>query len=145
MYLDSDARHEISPMTSIRPPGPSPRILLAEDQPEMRRLIALELEAEDYAVDAVSSGTALWSRCRDGAPADLIITDVRMPGLDGIEVLRRLRRQRIDTPVLVITAFGDRRLHAEARALGARVLDKPFDLDDLLDVIVALLNPLEAL
>lgn len=142
MYVDPEARAETAPMPL--PTASPPLVIIAEDQAEMRRLMILELEAERYTVDPVASGTALWRRCIDGPPADLIVTDVRMPGVDGIEVLRRLRRRGIDTPALVVTAFGDRRLHAEARALGARVLDKPFDFDDLLALIATLLDPWEA-
>ena len=111
----------------------------------MRRLVALELEAEAYAVEALDSGSALWARCLDGPPVDLIVTDVRMPGLDGLEVLRRLRQRDIDIPVLMVTAFGDRHLHREATALGARVLDKPFDFDHLIAQVADMLGEWGAL
>lgn len=121
---------------------PLTRVLVAEDMPEMRRLMELELVAEGYVVDVVSDGIDLWRHCMDEALAetDLVVTDVRMPGLDGIEVLRRIRAQGINTPVLVVTAFGDHQLHREARNLGAEVLNKPFDFDTLLDRVEQMIS-----
>jgi DNA-binding NtrC family response regulator len=69
---------------------------------------------------------------RDGRPLDLIITDVRMHGVTGLEILAGLRENDWSTPVILMTAFGDAELHAEAMRLGAlAVLDKPFELDAL--------------
>ena len=82
-------------------------------------------------------------------PFDLLITDIRMPGWNGLEALDHLRRAGMELPVIVMTAFGDARLHAMARSLGAAlVLDKPFDLDDLRAAVARLLDrpePAEAL
>ena len=67
---------------------------------------------------------------------DLVITDVRMPGPSGVEMLEWLRGVVWSIPVIVITAFGDPVLHAEARRLGAlAVLDKPFDVNELLALV----------
>jgi CheY-like chemotaxis protein len=69
-------------------------------------------------------------------PIDLIISDVNMPGATGIEALARLRRAELTTPVILMTAFGDKRTHDEAGRLGAElVLDKPFALEDLLAAV----------
>lgn len=63
---------------------------------------------------------------------DVIITDVRMPGFSGMDVLRAVRDLPQAPPVIVMTAFGNKETHREADRLGAdAVLDKPFDLDDL--------------
>ena len=62
----------------------------------------------------------------------MIVSDVRMPGLDGLSVLRALRRHPWCPPVIIITAFGEAGLHEEALRLGATtVLDKPFEVDRL--------------
>ncbi|MFN8544355.1 MAG: response regulator [Candidatus Binatia bacterium] len=115
-----------------------PRILLAEDDVEMRGLIAAALEADGYDVVEAGDGLELLDALEIAAsrPRDtrfqLMISDVRMPGLSGLDVLAALRCAEWTTPVIVITAFGDDDTHAEARELGAmRVFDKPFDLDDL--------------
>lgn len=124
------------------------RVLLAEDQPQMRSLLCGMLIRDGYEVIEVEDGPSLLRALISGlleeqarAP-DLIITDVRMPGLTGLEVLARLRREDWDTPIILITAFGDEELHAEATRLGAtRVLDKPFELDELRGAVRELLKP----
>jgi DNA-binding NtrC family response regulator len=67
------------------------------------------------------------------APFDLIISDVRMPGYGGLDLLASLRHANSRVPVILITAFGSASTHAAAKRLGAfATLDKPFDLDDLM-------------
>lgn len=119
-------------------PGKAPRILVADDQTEMRTLIRKMLVRRGYEVVEASDGPGLVRVLVDGLTAeearapDLIITDVRMPGFTGLEVLARLRREQWTTPVILITAFGDVQLHREALRLGAAcVLNKPFDMDEL--------------
>lgn len=116
-----------------------PRVVVAEDQPEMRELIATMLRREGYAVTEAIDGGALFdvlietldNKINPQIP-ELIVTDIWMPGCSGLEVLSRLRRFDWSTRVIVITAFGDQTAHTEARRLGAAlVLDKPFDLATL--------------
>jgi CheY-like chemotaxis protein len=113
------------------------RILIAEDDPEMRDLVAAVLEADGYQVEAVSDGAQLLERLADAylraalAPYDLIITDHRMPRVHGMEVLRGLSGAG-GPQVILMTAFGGADLRRQARHLGAvAVFDKPFELDDL--------------
>lgn len=116
------------------------RILLAEDDPDLRVLLALALEADGFEVVQVDDGARLVHQIgsaflkADGPSTfDLIISDVRMPKLGGLDVLRALTRLEVFTPLILITAFGDESLHTEATRLGAvAVLDKPFDIDELL-------------
>jgi DNA-binding response OmpR family regulator len=121
------------------------RILLAEDDREMRRLLATSLREEGFDVIAASDGNRLLEQIgshilspgRD--PVDLVISDVRMPGRSGLEVLAGLRGADWATPFIIITAFGDEETHAEARRLGAvAVFDKPFDLDDFKTAVINL-------
>lgn len=118
---------------------PSPQVVVAEDQPEMRALIANMFRREGYAVTEAKDGSDLLdilidtldNKASRPVPA-LIVTDIWMPGCSGLEVLARLRRFAWSTRVIVITAFGDESTHCEARRLGASlVLDKPFDLATL--------------
>jgi CheY-like chemotaxis protein len=120
--------------------GPEPRcVLVAEDDLEMRRLIAQTLRKDGYQVVEARDGVELLAYVKHslyyGASRpfpSLIISDIRMPGWSGLEVLSALRRIDPCVPVLLITAFGDACAHAEAQRLGAtEVLDKPFDLSDL--------------
>jgi DNA-binding NtrC family response regulator len=115
--------------------GLSPEVLLAEDDDDMRRLVRNALREEGFHVLEARSGWELLgligSRmlARGGQPLDLIVTDVRMQGITGIEILEGLREGDWSTPVVLMTAFGDPKLHAEASRLGAlAVFDKPFDL-----------------
>ena len=125
-------------------PTPGIQILLAEDEPEMRAMLARRLRARGHRVIEATDGLRLHALVADlilsGPPMpliDLVISDVRMPGMSGMEVLALLRRDDRQTPIILITAFGDDELHAEARRLGAfAVFDKPFDLDDLCTAIV---------
>lgn len=127
-------------------PGRAPRILLADDQLEMRTLIRKMLVRRGCEVVEAEDGPGLVRILIDGlkeeesrAP-DLIITDVRMPGFTGLEVLARLRREQWTTPVILITAFGDAQLHHEALRLGAAcVLNKPFELEELRGAVDAAL------
>jgi DNA-binding response OmpR family regulator len=117
--------------------GPS-RVLLAEDDRELRRMLAGELRKEGFVVTESATGLELLEHLGDSTrraqPVDLIVSDIRMPGLSGLAMVEGLRSgSRAGNwaiPVILITAFGDAEAHAEARRLGAVLLDKPFDLDD---------------
>lgn len=116
----------------------APRAVLAEDDPEMRALVRAVLQRDGYEVMEARNGPELAMLVRSevlqprmGLPADLIITDVVMPGRTGLDVLAWLRSCDWATPVVLVTAFGSAELHEEARRLGAAVLDKPFDLEEL--------------
>jgi DNA-binding response OmpR family regulator len=116
-----------------------PRILLAEDDEEMRTLLSQSLRDAGYEVDALADGLELMEQLAScvawgNRPAvDLIISDVRMPWVDGLEVLRAIGRCVGYPRVILITAFGDDELHAEALRLGAAaIMDKPFDIEELL-------------
>jgi DNA-binding response OmpR family regulator len=137
--------------TARRPDDPTPEasadaspscILLAEDDSEMRALIAAMLAGDGYLVIEARDGQELLvaiERLKAGSvrPA-MVVSDVRMPGYSGLDLLAILRCASWTLPVVLITAFGDEDTHAEARELGAiAVLDKPFDLDDLRAVVRA--------
>lgn len=123
-----------------------PNILLGEDDDGMRSLVATTLRTSGYDLVEARSGIELI-RCihRIGAsllPLDLLITDVQMPGIDGIEVLEYLRYSGWQAPVVLMTAFADARMRREARRLAAcLVLDKPFSLDDLLSTVSQFVPP----
>ncbi len=121
--------------------GGDARVLVAEDDREMRRLIVDELESRGYTVEQAEDGRELILRLDDlkgdaDAPFDLIVSDVRMPGATGIEALALLRRARWSLPVILMTSFGDDAVHAEGHRLGAlAVFDKPLDVDELMDLV----------
>ena len=112
-----------------------PRVLVAEDDWDMRELIVTSLRADGYDVTAASDLDRLGESVGVDTGPDavaLIVTDNRMPGCTGLELLTALRAARWETPVILITAFGSAETHRHAAALGATaVLDKPFPLDQL--------------
>lgn len=111
------------------------RVLLADDDPDLRRLLSLTLRRAGYEVVEAADGVELLDRIEATiAKRDyfgVIVADVNMPGLTGLDVLAALRCTSWTTPVILITAFGDPATKAEADDLGATVLDKPLDLDGL--------------
>jgi two-component system, response regulator, stage 0 sporulation protein F len=119
-------------------------VLVVEDHLEMRRLLVSLLQSEGHQVLDASDGLkalAVLLRRRGEPEIDLLVTDVRMPGCTGLDLLAFVRLERPEMPVVLITAFGDSATHLEARGLGAAaVIDKPFDLHQFRDVIRALLR-----
>jgi DNA-binding NtrC family response regulator len=125
------------------------QVLLAEDDDELRAALTELLESEGCDVIAVRSGSASLEHLgaallldRDRAPIDMILADVRMPGISGLQLLEGVRARGWQIPVVVMSAFGDPRTRAEAEALGATAfLDKPFAPGALRDVIRAASAP----
>jgi DNA-binding response OmpR family regulator len=118
---------------------PRPRILLAEDDDEMRTLLSQSLCDAGYEVEELANGLELMEHLSsylvEGSRVDLdlIISDIRMPWVDGLEVLRAIGQCIGYPPVILITAFGDDAVHTEASRLGAAaIMDKPFDVEELL-------------
>jgi len=113
------------------------RILIADDEPDLCELLRINLEALGHEVRVALDGTealALALECRP----DLVVLDIMMPGLDGLEVLRRLREQpaSADLPVVLLSARGTDSQVFEGWSSGASYyITKPFELDDLLDFI----------
>ncbi len=109
------------------------RVLVAEDEPAMLEVLSTVLLERGYQVATVSSGTELDAALGEPPTAhfDLILSDVRMPGGSGLDVIDRLRAAGDVTPVLVITAFPQQDVLERARGLEIRLLAKPFELDTL--------------
>jgi two-component system response regulator QseB len=108
------------------------RVLVVEDDPMIGRAVADGLQGDGYAVDWVQDGTAAELALKHG-PYDLAVLDLGLPRKDGFEVLKSLRRARIEVPVLIITArdaVADRIAGLDHGA--DDYLVKPFDLDELL-------------
>jgi two-component system response regulator MprA len=115
------------------------RILIVDDDPEIVNFVRTGLVYEGYTVDAAASGTEALARAREKAP-DLVVLDVMMPGLSGIEVAKRLR-QAGSVPILMLTAKGTTADKVAGLESGADdYLVKPFDFEELLARIRALLR-----
>jgi CheY-like chemotaxis protein len=116
-----------------------PHILLAEDNHEMRKLLAMSLRKNGYEVTEFVDGLSMLNHyfsvasLQKEAAFDLVISDVRMPGLTGIEILEGMYKHKGFPPMVLITAFGDEETHEQAHRLGAvAMFDKPFDIDELI-------------
>jgi two-component system response regulator AtoC len=108
-------------------------ILVVEDEEKLRRVI--ELQLKDAGFEVLQAGTA-EEALKLVERADLILTDLKLPGMDGLELLQNLRRQNSQTPVVVMTAFGSIETAVEAMKAGAAdFLPKPFSLDHLMTVV----------
>jgi two-component system cell cycle response regulator CpdR len=106
------------------------RILLAEDDQVMREYLARALEKAGYAVSAVDRGTAAIPLLQN-EEFDLLLTDIVMPEMDGIELAQKASEMRPDLRVMFITGFAAVTLKAGRQMPQARVLSKPFHLRDL--------------
>jgi DNA-binding response OmpR family regulator len=123
------------------------RVLLAEDDDSMRALLAEALEGKGYEVTQCGDGLSLVGRIGDilapehGNSYDILVSDIRLPGFTGLEILSGLAEEPLTPPVVLITAFGDEETHAEAERLGAAaLLDKPFEIERLLDIVAELVG-----
>ena len=118
-------------------------ILLAEDDEEMRRLLALMLRKEGYQVTECPDGISLLDQLsslflheENQRNFNLIISDIRMPGVTGMEILMGASEDKNFPPMILMTAFEDKETHIQAEQLGvAALFDKPFDIDDMLNKV----------
>ena len=106
------------------------RILLAEDEEAMRTYLARALENAGYEVVSVDRGTAALPLLED-QKFDLLLSDIVMPEMDGIELAQRCAEMSPETKVMFITGFAAVTLKASREAPRAKVLSKPFHLKDL--------------
>jgi two-component system, cell cycle response regulator DivK len=112
-------------------PSRAPLVLVVEDDPDTRQFYIDALARDGFAIDHAHNGHQALAKALALAP-DLVLTDIAVPGLDGIELCRRLRADvRTRTvPVLAITGYGDRQYDDRARLAGAdQVLSKPCDAE----------------
>ena len=120
-------------------------ILLAEDQTDIRELIAMNLRSAGYEVTAVGDGRAALAS-QDERASDLLILDLMMPGMDGLEVCKALRARQRSAPILMLTAKSTELDRVLGLELGADdYLTKPFSLAELLARVKALLRRAELL
>src|SRR4051812_19895818 len=123
-----------APAAAPRPAGAPtrPRILVVDDEASIRELLEKTLAMSDYDVDTAPDGRTALERMRL-YPYDLLITDLRMPGMDGLTVIREAKRYKADLPVLVITGYSTESSAIEAANLGVNgYLTKPFRVSQVL-------------
>jgi len=113
------------------------KLLIIEDNPDVLANLLLILEMEGFEVASVSTGRESILHARAHSP-DLILSDISLPDLSGLEILRKLREDSRTTtiPVIVMTAYSDPQLHQDCLAAGAlRIFEKPPDIEELIDTI----------
>lgn len=107
------------------------RILIVDDEDINRLLLADMLDCDGWVVDQAANGQAAWELVQE-RPYHLVITDIKMPLMDGIELLRKIKSEHPSLPVVVVTAFASVDTAIEALRLGAfNFLRKPFSLEEI--------------
>ena len=123
------------------------RILIVDDEPPIRRFLKTSLTAQDYRVEEAADGEAALDFLKRN-PVDLVILDLGLPGMDGLDVIRRLRDAGNAIPVIILSSRDDEAGKVTALDLGADdYVSKPFGMDELLARIRAAMpsaSPLSA-
>ena len=115
------------------------KILLAEDDDDMRRFLVKALQSAGYQVVAFDNGLSAYNRLRE-EPFELLLTDIVMPEMDGIELARRATELDPEIKVMFITGFAAVALNPDSNApRDAKILSKPFHLRDLVNEVQRLL------
>ena len=123
--------------------NPMARILVIEDDEEMRSLLEDFLKDEGYEADSANNGSEAFHKLAK-EPFDLVITDIRMPGLTGLDILSAVKKFQVEMPVVVITAFGGEEVYRRSIARGADgYLEKPIHFHKLKSLIHELISPKE--
>jgi DNA-binding response OmpR family regulator len=117
------------------------RILVIDDEPHVRQMIRLTLEAAGYQVEEASTGEEGLASFGDGSRHDAVVLDQKMPGIDGLETLLRIKQRTPDAAVLVVTAFASIELAVAAMKLGATdFIRKPMTPETLRGALAAVLG-----
>ena len=129
-WLESQRPRNLRPVVAAtRSPAAistRPRVLVVDDEATIRDLLAKTLALAEYDVDIAPDGRTALERLRI-IPYDLLITDLKMPGVDGLTVIREARRLKPDIPVIIVTGFSTEASAIEAVNLGVSgYLTKPF-------------------
>ena len=125
-------------LTGHRKIGERSRVLVVDDEQAVRDLVAKFLASADYDVETAEDGPTAIERLQTSQPTspfDLLITDLKMPGMDGLSVIRETRRHFPDLPIIIITAYSTEASAIEAINLGVSgYLTKPFRMERVLAV-----------
>ena len=114
------------------------KLLIIDDEPHIRQMMRMTLEAAGYRIDEAADGQAGLDRYRDGGDYDAVVLDQKMPGLDGLETLRRIKDLAPEACVLMVTAYASIELAVDAMRAGAMdFLRKPMTPDTLRSAVAA--------
>ena len=118
------------------------RILIVEDEPRIALALSRALEHRppgEYRVEISPMAETAMSKMQ-GKPFDLVVTDMRMPGMGGLALIRHLRQHSPQTSTMLITAFGSPEIKDAAQRLGATYLPKPFSLQEFISRVQHILD-----
>ena len=136
LYAARRGRPSASPIS--RGTHMSRRVLVIDDEPNIRRMIRITLEADGYEVEDAADGKTGLDTFGDGSRFDVVVLDQKMPGMDGLEILKHLRTRAAGMPVVMATAFGSIELAVDAMKAGATdFLRKPLTPDTLRGAVLA--------
>jgi len=108
-----------------------PHILIVDDEPGTSWALAEGLTDDGHTIDTFGTAEAAWAWLQE-SQSDLVISDLRLPGMSGLDLARKLRRGRHAQPVILVTAYGTAETLREARSVGvADCFAKPFAMDGL--------------
>jgi two-component system response regulator (stage 0 sporulation protein F) len=109
----------------------SEKLLIVDDQFGIRVLLTEVFDKDGYETFTASNGNQALTIIEDESP-DLVLLDVKIPGMDGIEILKEIRQRNLETNVIMMTAYGELEMINEAKKLGAVAhFSKPFDIDEV--------------
>ncbi|CAM5378552.1 response regulator [Bacillus circulans] len=116
------------------------KILIVDDQFGIRILLNEVFQKEGYKTFQAANGNQALEIVTRESP-DLVLLDMKIPGMDGIEILKRMKKLNQDIRVIIMTAYGELDMIQEAKDLGALThFAKPFDIDDLRDAVKKYIN-----
>ncbi len=118
-------------------PEKSKRILIVDDEETLTFSLyqSFIISKENYEVVTASTGTEAWEKFSEN-PFDLVLTDITMPGISGIELLKRIKEHRPQTHVVIMTAYGSDEKKEEALQQGAfQYVEKPFEIKMMKSII----------
>ncbi len=116
------------------------RILVVDDEEALRTVLSTELSSEGYEVSTAADGSEAIDLVK-GNNFDLVLLDIKMPNVDGFEVLKYVKENKPDIKVIMLTGFADLKNAIESKRLGAEdFVSKPYDLVDLLTTIERVLS-----
>jgi CheY-like chemotaxis protein len=116
-----------------QPPAATRRILVVDDEPTVRRFASRVLVEAGYLVDEATDGAAALERVIAGAPLAAVVSDIVMPRLNGVELMRTLATTHPDLPVILMSAYATAQLEGMGIAAPCAILPKPFSGDRLID------------
>ena len=135
-WLETQRANPTAPGQDIsqmaRPPR-SRRVLVVDDEPSIREMLIRTLSSERYLVDEAPDASTALELLQHSEGYDLLIADLKMPGMDGLSLIRQVRALRADLPIIIITGFSTESSAIEAVNLGvAGYLTKPFHVPQVL-------------